>query len=81
MPSTPEPWTTRATEAPSALLGWLQGWWFIVHLGALLAAMARSHSSYRPPVRQALLREIYRRIATGLPVVHGAAVVDGRHRA
>ena len=72
---------TRATEAPGAVLGRQHGCWFIAHLGALLAAMALSHSSYRPPVRHALLRVIYRRIATGLPVVHGAAVVDGRHRA
>jgi phospholipid/cholesterol/gamma-HCH transport system permease protein len=67
MASTPERWTTRATGAPGALLGWLHGWWFIVHLGALLAALALSPSIYRPAVRQALLREIYRGTAPGLP--------------
>ena len=70
MPSTPERWTTRAAEAPGALaggvVGWLQGWWFIVHLGALLAALALSPSSHARAHRPAMLREIYRGTAPGL---------------
>jgi phospholipid/cholesterol/gamma-HCH transport system permease protein len=48
------------------VVGWLQGWWFIVHLGALLAALALSPSSRTPPQRAVMLREVYRGTAPGL---------------
>lgn len=71
MAPTDRRWITRAGDAPATLLGaaldWLRGWWFIVHLGAVLLALALSPSSYARPHRPALLREIYRGSAPGLP--------------
>lgn len=43
-----------------ALLGWLLGWWQLVELGARLAALALSPSSYRRAQRPLLLRACYR---------------------
>jgi len=41
-------------------LGWLLGWWRILHLGAVLLVLALSPSSYDRPGRARIAREIYR---------------------
>jgi phospholipid/cholesterol/gamma-HCH transport system permease protein len=63
----PHRWTARATEAPGAVLAWLQGWYFIVRLGAMLAALALTPATYSADQRARVLREIYRGSAPGLP--------------
>ena len=51
----------RDTLAPAARTAaqWLAGWWRIVHLAALLLAMALSPSLYAPQSRSVLARQIY----------------------
>src|SRR2546427_46551 len=46
-------------ELGGSALRWLAGWWRIVHLGALIVALALSPSSYGRTNRSALLRQIY----------------------
>ena len=46
---------------------WLAGWWRIVHLGALLLALALSPSSYAAEGRRSLMRHIYLSTAPALP--------------
>ena len=41
-----------------ALVQWLAGWWRMVHLAAMLLALALSPSSYAPAQRRALERHI-----------------------
>ena len=71
MSSTPHRWTARATQVPGSLLAglgtWLAGWYFIVRLGALLATLALSPSTYIADQRGLMLREVYRGSAPGLP--------------
>lgn len=48
---------SRGARPGAALLRWLRGWWRVVHLGALLLALALSPSTYRPEVRAAVARQ------------------------
>jgi phospholipid/cholesterol/gamma-HCH transport system permease protein len=64
--------TSRA-HPPGALAGlasaagrWVAGWWRVVHLGALLLALAFAPSSYGPENRRALARHAYHGIAPEL---------------
>ena len=59
-------WMTRsastqgsAAELGAALLRWADSWRRVVHLGALLLALALSPSSYDAPNRAALARHLY----------------------
>jgi len=45
----------------------LRGWWRIVHLGALLLALALSPSSHAPEQRRALARHVVLGTAPSLP--------------
>lgn len=45
---------------------WLAGWWRIVHLAALLLALALSPSSYSQDNRRALMRHVYQATAPAL---------------
>src|SRR5438477_427393 len=54
-------------ELGGSALCWLAGWWRIVHLGALIVALALSPSSYGRTNRSALLRQIYVSAAPNLP--------------
>ncbi len=46
---------------------WLYGWWTVVFIGAQLAVLAFSPSSYGPDGRQAVLRHIYHAAGPGMP--------------
>lgn len=50
----------RPTPTPRALLAWLLGWWQLVELGARLAVLALSPSSYRREQRPLLRQACYR---------------------
>jgi len=54
-------------ELGRSSLRWLAGWWRIVHLGALLAVLALSPSSYARDGRAALARHVYLGTAPILP--------------
>ena len=49
------------------VLRWLFGWWTVVFIGAQLAVLAFSPSSYGAEARGAVLRQIYRAAGPGLP--------------
>jgi len=49
------------------VLRWLVGWWMMVFVGAQLAVLAFSPSSYRLEARGVVLREIYHAAGPGLP--------------
>lgn len=49
------------------VLGWLRGWWLVVFIGAQLAVLAFSPSSYRRESRAVVLRHIYYAAGPGLP--------------
>jgi phospholipid/cholesterol/gamma-HCH transport system permease protein len=63
------PTTSRAsafTDLGGLALHWLAGWWRIVHLGALIAALALSPRSYGRANRSALFNQIYLATAPNL---------------
>ena len=49
------------------VLGWLFGWWTVVFIGAQVAVLAFSPSSYGPAARRAVLRHVYDAAGPGLP--------------
>ncbi|MBP7456066.1 MAG: ABC transporter permease [Ottowia sp.] len=49
------------------VLRWLFGWWTVVFIGAQLAVLAFSPSSYGAEARGAVLRQIYHAAGPGLP--------------
>ena len=49
------------------VLRWLFGWWTVVFIGAQLAVLALSPSSYGAEARGAVLRQIYHAAGPGLP--------------
>ena len=49
------------------VLRWLLGWWAVVFIGAELAVLAFSPSSYRRESRGVVLRQIYYAAGPGLP--------------
>lgn len=49
------------------LLRWLLGWWIVLFIGAQLAVLAFSPSSYRRESRGVVLRQIYYAAGPGLP--------------
>ena len=63
--------SASSTGTPAALgrsaLRWVIGWWRIVHLGAVVLALALSPSSYRRDNRLALARQLYLDAAPILP--------------
>jgi phospholipid/cholesterol/gamma-HCH transport system permease protein len=46
---------------------WLHGWWMMLFIGAQLAVLALSPSSYRREGRSAVLQQVYAAAAPGLP--------------
>lgn len=58
---------SRAVAPGAALLRWLRGWWRVVHLGALLLALALSPASYRAAVRTAVARQTVLATLPALP--------------
>ena len=50
-----------------SVLGWLFGWWTVVFIGAQVAVLAFSPSSYGPAARRAVLRHVYYAAGPGLP--------------
>ena len=53
-------------ELARALAGWLAGWWRIVHLSALVLALALSPASYGAANRHSMARHIYVHTAPSL---------------
>jgi phospholipid/cholesterol/gamma-HCH transport system permease protein len=46
---------------------WLYGWWTVIFIGAQVAVLAFSPSSYGPEGRQAVLRHVYYASGPGMP--------------
>lgn len=57
-------WLLNSTRG---LWRWLAGWWQVLFIGAQLAVLALSPSSYRQESGAAVLRHIYRAAGPGLP--------------
>jgi phospholipid/cholesterol/gamma-HCH transport system permease protein len=53
--------------AVRAFARWLAGWWRLLHLGAVLLALALSPSSYAPAQRRTLMRQLVASTAPHLP--------------
>ncbi len=65
LPATSRP--NALTELGSLALHWLAGWWRIIHLGALILALALSRASYSRANRTAILHQVYVSTAPNLP--------------